>query len=92
VNQFDEIFAALNGGYLMTNDRDRAVVPGWPEGAAWVREGFRDAARFRLRLSLRATPAERLQDLDAMVEFAANAEALNPHLQLIARRLREAKR
>jgi hypothetical protein len=64
---------------------------GWPDGASWVREGFREAERFRLRRSLLATPAERLQDLEEMLEFAARAEALNPRLKSIAERLRASR-
>ena len=70
----------------MTDEQHSPI--GWPEGASWVREGFREAERFRLRRSLRATPAERLRDLEEMLEFAARAEALNPRLKSIAERLR----
>jgi hypothetical protein len=65
---------------------------GWPEAAAWVSAGFEEAQRFRLRLSLRATPTERLRDLEAMLVFSQQAEALNPRLRAVVERLRAARR
>lgn len=65
---------------------------GWPERAPWIAAGFAEAQRFRLQLSLRATPAERLRDLESMLEFSQQAQALNPRLRWIAERLRQADR
>jgi hypothetical protein len=73
------------------NDHDdsRFSSPiGWPEGAPWIAAEFEDARRFRLRLSLRASPAERLRDLESMLEFSTRAEELNPRLRAVAERLR----
>ena len=53
-------------------------------------EAFLDAERFRLRLSLQLSPAERLRDLEAMLQFNEAAEARNPRLRWIAERLRAA--
>lgn len=76
----------------MTSDRAQpGGRVGWPQGP-WVSAAFREAARFRLRMSLRSTPAERMRDLDAMLEFTASAERLNPGLRAVAERLRAASR
>lgn len=42
------------------------------------------AREFQLRMSLRATPAERLRDLEAMIDFNAEVEARNPRIRRIA--------
>lgn len=72
----------------MTDDGHRDGPIGWPEAAPWVAAGFKDAQRFRLWLSLRATPADRLRDLEEMLDFSRRAEELNPRLRSIAERLR----
>lgn len=51
----------------------------------WSYEGARE---FRLRMSLRATPAERLRDLEAMIDFNATVEARNPRVKRVAEALR----
>jgi len=72
----------------MTDDGSRNGPIGWPEAAPWVAAGFEEAQRFRLWLSLRATPADRLRDLEGMLDFSRRAEELNPRLRSIAERLR----
>jgi hypothetical protein len=49
---------------------------------------FEAARLFRLKLALQATPAQRLQDLQDMIDFNARAEAMNPRLREVARKLR----
>lgn len=49
---------------------------------------FEDAELFQLKLALKATPAQRLQDLQDMVDFNARAEEMNPRLRDVARKLR----
>ncbi|MDP9014770.1 MAG: hypothetical protein M3O41_19335 [Pseudomonadota bacterium] len=49
---------------------------------------FEEAALFQLAAGLALTPAQRLQDLEAMIEFAAEAEARNPGLRWTAAQLR----
>jgi hypothetical protein len=71
----------------MTDRREPGESSGLSERER-VTAGFREAQRFRLTLSLRATPAERLRDLEGMIEFAAMAEATNPRLRMVAERLR----
>ncbi len=50
---------------------------------------FEAAELFQLELALKATPAQRLQDLQDMIDFNARAEALNPGLAETARKLRQ---
>jgi hypothetical protein len=50
--------------------------------------GFEAAAMNRLRMALKSTYAERLQDLQDMLNFNMAAEAENPRLRWIAARLR----
>ena len=50
-------------------------------------ESFDGAALFQLRLALKSTYAERLQDLQDMLEFNADAEARNPGLRRAVERL-----
>ena len=45
----------------------------------------------RLRLALKSTYVQRLQDLQDMLDFNAAAEARNPRLRWIAARLRESQ-
>jgi hypothetical protein len=70
-----------------------------PQAAAGIRRrqmsvtepapGSFEAARlFRLKLALQATPAQRLQDLQDMIEFNARAEEMNPRLRAMALKLR----
>jgi hypothetical protein len=49
---------------------------------------FEEAELFRLHLALELTPAQRLQDLQDMIDFNAEAEANNPQLQRVVERLR----
>lgn len=49
---------------------------------------FEEAQLFQLRQSLALTPMQRLQDLENMRRFNADAEALNPTLRWAAERLR----
>lgn len=50
-------------------------------------DGFSAAQRSRLELQLRATPAERLRDLEAMWDFNEVVWANNPRVLRIAERL-----
>jgi len=54
-----------------------------------VAGSFEAAELFQLELALKAAPAQRLQDLQDMVDFNARAEALNPGLAETARKLRQ---
>lgn len=54
-----------------------------PEGS------FEDAELFRLQIGLKATYAERLQDLEDMLDFNAEAEARNPRLRQAVEMLRD---
>jgi len=45
---------------------------------------FEAAELFQLRMALRSTYAQRLQDLQDMLDFNADAEAKNPHLRRAA--------
>jgi len=49
---------------------------------------FEAAELNRLRMALKSTYAQRLQDLQDMLDFNADAEARNPRLRWIAARLR----
>jgi hypothetical protein len=53
---------------------------------------FTAAEMFQLRMALKSTYAERLQDLQDMINFNADAEALNPQLRWLADQLRKAER
>ncbi len=60
-------------------------MSGKPEPPA----GSFEAAEFeRLRMALKSTYAQRLQDLQEMLDFNAGAEARNPRLRRIAAQLR----
>lgn len=48
---------------------------------------FEAAERFQLELALQATPAQRLQDLQDMIDFNARAEEWNPRLREVAKKL-----
>lgn len=48
---------------------------------------FEAAERLQLRLGLKATPAQRLLDLQDMIEFNARVEELNPGVRRVARKL-----
>jgi hypothetical protein len=50
---------------------------------------FEEAEIFRLRQALALTPMQRLQDLEDMLQFNAEAEARNPGLRWAAERLRD---
>jgi hypothetical protein len=50
---------------------------------------FEEAEMFRLRQGLALTPAQRLQDLEDMLQFNAEAEQRNPALRWAAERLRD---
>jgi len=52
---------------------------------------FEAAELNRLRMALKSTYAQRLQDLQDMLDFNADAEARNPRLRWIAARLRESQ-
>jgi hypothetical protein len=52
---------------------------------------FEAAELNRLRMALKSTYAQRLQDLQDMLDFNAEAEARNPRLRRIAARLRESQ-
>lgn len=54
-----------------------------PEGS------FEAAALWQLRMALRSTHAQRLQDLQDMIDFNAAAEASNPQLRAAVKRLAE---
>jgi hypothetical protein len=49
---------------------------------------FEAAALYQLRMALKSTYAQRLQDLQDMLDFNAEAEARNPRLRWTAARLR----
>ncbi|MBS0611971.1 MAG: hypothetical protein JSS24_02215 [Proteobacteria bacterium] len=49
---------------------------------------FAEAAIFQLRLALALTPLQRLQDLESMIQFNADAEARNPAIKWAAAQLR----
>lgn len=48
---------------------------------------FEAAERFQLRMALKSTYAQRLQDLQDMLDFNAEAEARNPQLRAAVKRL-----
>jgi hypothetical protein len=50
--------------------------------------GFAEARRFQLGLGLALTPAERLRELEAMLDFNDMVEARNPSIRWVAERLR----
>ena len=50
---------------------------------------FEAAELFQLRMALKSTYAQRLQDLQDMLDFNAEAEARNPRLRMAIDRLRE---
>ena len=50
---------------------------------------FESAQLHQLRMALKSTYAQRLQDLQDMLDFNAEAEARNPRLRWIANRLRQ---
>lgn len=50
---------------------------------------FKAAEIFQLKLALQASPAQRLQDLQDMIDFNQRAETANPRLREIARKLRD---
>lgn len=49
---------------------------------------FEAAELYHLRMALKSTYAQRLQDLQDMLDFNAEAEARNPRLRWAAARLR----
>jgi hypothetical protein len=49
---------------------------------------FEAAELYQLRMALKSTHAQRLQDLQDMLDFNAGAEAENPRLRWVAARLR----
>jgi hypothetical protein len=49
---------------------------------------FEAAELYRLRVALKSTYAQRLQDLQDMLDFNAEAEARNPRLRWAAAQLR----
>ena len=51
---------------------------------------FEAAELYQLRMALKSTYAQRLQDLQDMLDFNAEAEARNPRLRWAAARLRRA--
>ena len=52
---------------------------------------FEAAEQFQMRMALKSTYAQRLQDLQDMMIFNAQAEALNPRLQWLAAQLHRQK-
>ncbi|MEO6080493.1 MAG: hypothetical protein ABIQ86_12025 [Steroidobacteraceae bacterium] len=50
---------------------------------------FAAAEEFQLRMALKLTPAQRLQDLQEMLEFNRVAEAMNPRLREAVKLLNE---
>lgn len=54
--------------------------------------GYEDAEEFRIRAALRATPAERLADLEAMIDFNARVEERNPRIKRVAEALSRRER
>lgn len=49
---------------------------------------FEDAELFQLRMALKSTYEQRLQDLQDMIDFNAEVEASNPGLREISEKLR----
>jgi hypothetical protein len=49
---------------------------------------FEAAEEFQLRMALKSTYAQRLQDLQDMLDFNAEAEARNPRLREAVQRLK----
>jgi hypothetical protein len=49
---------------------------------------FEWAELYQLRMALKSTYAQRLQDLQDMIDFNAEAEARNPHLRKAVELLR----
>lgn len=49
---------------------------------------FEAAEEFQLRMALKSTYAQRLQDLQEMLDFNAEAEARNPSLREAVKRLK----
>ena len=49
---------------------------------------FEEAELFQLRMALKSTPEQRLQDLQDMIDFNREAEASNPGLRELAEKLR----
>ena len=49
---------------------------------------FKAAELFQLRMALKSTHAQRLQDLQDMLDFNTEAEARNPRLHWAVERLR----
>ena len=49
---------------------------------------FEAAELFRLRIALKSTYAQRLQDLQEMIDFNVEAERRNPRLRMAADRLK----
>jgi hypothetical protein len=78
--QFDTIFAALQRTGVRYAPVNRELEP--PAGS------FEAASLFQLRMALKSTYAQRLQDLQDMLDFNAEAEARNPRLRWAAARLR----
>ncbi|MDP9008239.1 MAG: hypothetical protein M3N91_05955 [Pseudomonadota bacterium] len=60
--------------------REREPAPG----------SFEAAELYQLRMALKSTYAQRLQDLQDMLDFNAEAEARNPRLRWAAARLHRA--
>ena len=50
--------------------------------------GFEAAELFQLRMALKSTYAQRLEDLQGMMDFNAEAEARNPSLLWAVEKLR----
>ena len=50
---------------------------------------FRAAEIFQLKQALKASPAQRLQDLQDMIDFNQRAETANPRLREIADKIRD---
>jgi hypothetical protein len=50
---------------------------------------FKAAEIFQLKLALKASYAQRLQDLQDMIDFNDHAEAANPGLREIAQKVRD---
>jgi hypothetical protein len=51
--------------------------------------GFEAAELFQLRMALKSTYEQRLQDLQDMLDFNAEAEARNPRLRWAVEQLRQ---
>lgn len=73
---------------MSPNQRDEPRPTGEPDDLPTGGWSYEDAVEFRLRMSLRATPAERLRDLEAMIDFNATVEARNPRVKRVAEALR----